>query len=299
MMGAHHAACGAAAWVALTGDFQVPTQWVTEPMGWAATELTLGLGLLDLDPAGVAVGALVCAGAALVPDADHHNATIAHSLPPVSQWICDIIGKASGGHRHGTHSILGLAFFTLLAVLASQFTLEGGPTGTIDAGAGIFSVMMVAFAAKVLRIIPDSMRRTPWAVGLAGGAWVAFFPPSHPHWFAIAMALGVTVHIAGDMMTTGGCNLVWPARLRPPKAIQHIPLLCKELKIGDSTVVGAVWQKNGYMGFPILGNAGSWREWVLLVPISAVALYGVLAAGLLFTQTQARDLMALMAGVIQ
>ncbi|XKH58605.1 metal-dependent hydrolase (plasmid) [Citricoccus nitrophenolicus] len=298
MMGAHHAACGAAAWVALTGQAVVPTDWITEPMGWAATDpVTIGMGMMDLGPGGVAVGALVCAGAALVPDADHHNATIAHSLPPVTQWVCDIIGKASGGHRHGTHSIIGIAFFTLVAFLAGLWTVEGGPTGTIAAGAGVLSVMLVAFAAKVLRIIPDSMRKTPWVVGILGGAWVALFPPDHPWWFIIAMALGTAVHIAGDMMTTGGCNLAWPGVIKPPKAIHHVPILCREIKgANGKTVVGAIWQRNGYMGFPVLGNAGSWREWLLLVPISGFALFGMAAALMQTGQSGIDQVVALMAG---
>lgn len=67
----------------------------------------------------------------------------------------------------------------------------------------------------------------------------------------------------GDMMTTGGCNLVHPFTVRPPKAIGAIP------------VINWMWKKNGYFAVPVLGNAGSIREWCLLVPISAYAIGGV------------------------
>ncbi|WP_422390184.1 hypothetical protein [Arthrobacter sp. N1] len=65
------------------------------------------------------------------------------------------------------------------------------------------------------------------------------------------------------MMTTGGCNLVHPFTVRPPKAIGAIP------------VINWMWKKNGYFAVPVLGNAGSIREWCLLVPISAYAIGGV------------------------
>lgn len=48
-------------------------------------------------PIGIVTGALVTAGAAMLPDADHHNATIAHSLPPLSNAMCAGIGKLAGG----------------------------------------------------------------------------------------------------------------------------------------------------------------------------------------------------------
>ncbi|MHA7295184.1 metal-dependent hydrolase [Arthrobacter sp. HLT1-21] len=258
MMGAHHAACGAAAWVAITTSATVPLNFIAE-----GATMQAGFGLLEVGPVGVITGALVCAGAALVPDADHHNATIAHSLPPLSNAICTGIGAAAGGHRHGTHSIIGIAFFTALAWLAGLWTTELTGFGTIGIGAGILSVLLVAFAAKALKIIPDSMRKSPWAVGITAGAFIAFFPPEHASWFPIAMGLGVIIHILGDMMTTGGCNLAWPVTIKPPKVLRSVP------------VINMMWKPNGYFAIPVLGNAGSWREWLLLVPISLYAIAGV------------------------
>ena len=60
-------------------------------------------------------------GAALVPDADHHNATIAHSLPPLSNAVCAGVGALAGGHRRGTHSLIGLAAFVAVAWIAGFF----------------------------------------------------------------------------------------------------------------------------------------------------------------------------------
>src|SRR5690625_6322995 len=63
-MGGHHAISGAAAWLALTGSASLG--------GYR-----LGGGVLDLAGPEVLAGAVVAAGAALLPDIDHPSATIA------------------------------------------------------------------------------------------------------------------------------------------------------------------------------------------------------------------------------
>ncbi|HEX9225143.1 MAG TPA: metal-dependent hydrolase [Arthrobacter sp.] len=263
MMGAHHAACGAAAWIALTTQVHVDLTLLAQKAPFLPSGLDLGFGMLEVSPVGVITGALVTAGAAMLPDADHHNATIAHSLPPLSNAMCAGIGKVSGGHRHGTHSVLGIIVFVAVAWLAGLWTIDTTLFGTIYPGAGILSVLLVAFAAKALKIIPDRMRKSPWAVGLAFGLFITVFAPEEQGWFPLAMGIGVIAHIVGDMMTTEGCNLAWPFAIKPPKALKNIPIL-KDC-----------WHSNGYMTLPVLGHAGSMREWLLLVPISAYALFGI------------------------
>jgi membrane-bound metal-dependent hydrolase YbcI (DUF457 family) len=69
MMGGHHAASGAAAWVAVasTGPY--------------------ALGWYPLDATGIVIGGMATAGTALVCDWDHRSSTVAHSLPPLSNVI--------------------------------------------------------------------------------------------------------------------------------------------------------------------------------------------------------------------
>ncbi|WP_240615044.1 metal-dependent hydrolase [Arthrobacter ruber] len=259
-MGAHHAACGAAAWVAVTTQIEVGLGPPAEKVTFLPESLTLGLGLLDVSPVGVITGALVTAGAALLPDADHHSATIAHSLLPLSNIMCAGIGKIFGGHRHGTHSLLGIVAFIAVAWVAGLWTMQTESFGTIYPGAGLLTMLLVAFAAKALKMIPDGLKKSPWAVGLAAGAFVTAFAPNEQFWFPMAMGIGVIVHILGDRMITGGCNLVHPFIIRPPGAIGAIP------------VINWMWKRNGYFAVPVLGNVGSIREWCLLVPISAYAI---------------------------
>lgn len=263
MMGPHHAATGAAVWLALTTQFEVGLGQLSQVIPALPETLTVGMGLMDLTPTSVVAGALVTAGAALVPDADHRHATIAHSLPPLSNILCIQIGKMSGGHRHGTHSILGMAVFVAIAALAGMWTVELPGYGTVFPGAGLLAVLLAAFAGKVLKMIPETMRKFPWVLGIAVGIFVMLFAPQHDYWFPLAMGLGVAAHILGDMLTTGGCNLLWPLKIKPPRWLRKLPF------------VTSIWRPSGNVAIPILGNAGSVREWLVLVPISGYVIWAI------------------------
>ena len=103
-MGINHATSGAAVWFAAT-----------------ATLPSLSTDLYPLAPMGVLAGALVCAGAALLPDADHHSGTIAHSVPVVGAPRGPHPSRtSSGGHRHGFHTLFAAAIVTVLAVLLGR-----------------------------------------------------------------------------------------------------------------------------------------------------------------------------------
>lgn len=280
MMGAHHAACGAAAWIALTSDAVIDT---VIPGINAHIHMPMGFGLLDVSPVAVVTGALLTAGAALLPDADHHNATIAHSMPPVSNVVVGGIAAVSGGHRHGTHSFIGIAFFTFVAWLAGFITpnsiggLFGQPEitsfwGNLQIGPAIMSMILIGFALHTLKFIPYKAKRSGWILSAIISALILFLAPHEQGWFPLAVGVGAIVHILGDMMTTGGCNLVWPFKLRPPKIVTATPIL------------NQCWKENGYLSFPILGNAGSFREWVFLIPLSAYAIYGIGAGVVLGVQ---------------
>ena len=266
MMGAHHAACGAAAWVAVTTHVHFDLSGATVPLGLGPAAIDLGWPLIEATPVGVVVGALVTAGAALLPDADHRSATIAQSLPPVSSTLCRVVGAVSGGHRNGTHSLLGVAAFVGLAWLAGQWTIETPEWGTVYVGAGLISLLLVSFAAKVLGVLPDGVQKLPWILSAPLALFIALYAPEEQGWFPLAVGLGAAVHIAGDMLTTGGCNLLWPLRLRRPKALHKVP------------VIRWMWRRGGHLSVPVLGDAGSWREWLVLVPVGLYALAGVGAA---------------------
>lgn len=246
MMGGHHAMTGAAAWIAVTATGH-------------------GLGLYQVEPVGTIAGALLCAGAALLADADHSSATIAHSVPVVGKLVTSAISEASGGHRHGLHCLLAVLCAWFLAMglgfLAWQPEWWGQP---IYFGPAIMSVAVLAFATKALKLARNWFQA--WMIGLLIAAFIALFAPEQQSWFVVCFTLGYGVHLIGDFMTTGGLPLFWPWVPKPPKSWSEKPFLNR------------LWSRGGYWALPILGNAGSFREWLLLIPISMYVLYGVLFA---------------------
>jgi membrane-bound metal-dependent hydrolase YbcI (DUF457 family) len=273
MMGPHHAACGAATWVLIAADSAVPLGPLAG-VGLFGPEsalvlpetIPLGFGLLPgITDLGILTGAIVAAGAALLPDADHRSASIAHSLPPVSEWLCVVLGKLAGGHRNGTHSLLGLAAFTLIAWLLSLLAMPT-TTGTVQVGAGFGTVLLASFAVKALKFMPDRARKVPWLFAVPLGALAALGFGGQGSWFVLAVALGVAAHIAGDMLTDGGCNPFWPLKLRPPRTLPRTPL------------TRALWSSGGRMKLPVLGPTGSRREWAVALAVSLVAVAGMVAA---------------------
>lgn len=168
MMGPSHAACGAAAWVALTADYQLHLQDLTVPIGW---------GVLDVGDTGVLTGALVTAGAALLPDLDHPDGTVARSLRPLSTWLARGICRLSGGHRRGTHSVLGVAVFTGLAAAAQKIGIPVEGLGWVWPLAAVMSVLLIAFAVQVLAFVPDRSRSS---TGSWGSGWASWWGCTRP-----------------------------------------------------------------------------------------------------------------------
>ena len=77
-------------------------------------------------------GAVFTAGAATAPDIDEHGSTISRTLGFFTEAVSWVMHKISGGHRKGTHSILGLIVFTAAAWLAVHHL--SGLTGKIVLG---------------------------------------------------------------------------------------------------------------------------------------------------------------------
>src|SRR3954471_2883080 len=98
MMGHTHALAGATTWL-------------------AAVPLLAEHGM-RMTPAEVVAGSVVCAGAGMLPDLDHHDGSIANAFGPVTRILCRGVAAVSGGHRHATHS---LAFCLLAAFGADWF----------------------------------------------------------------------------------------------------------------------------------------------------------------------------------
>jgi membrane-bound metal-dependent hydrolase YbcI (DUF457 family) len=188
-----------------------------------------------LTPLTAAVGTIVAAGAGLLPDLDHPQATPARAFGPISQAASRFIAAVSGGHRHATHSKWGLLVCGILAAGAylTSWTLmfviwacmglgvralwkhpRNRPNGRLDYGdvAGLVHAGIAGFIAYRLTHSGVDLSVIPFAV-----------------------TLGYAVHLLGDSMTESGIPWDYPdmtphriASIDTGKAVERwvvVPLL--------------------------------------------------------------------------
>lgn len=163
-----------------------------------------------LKPADILLGTVLCAGAALLPDLDHHDGTIANFLGPVSKLLCRFVAWVSGGHRHATHSfffvaLMGAGTWAGVTYLGRYFTLG-------------MTFFLLALAVKALRMHAPGHGHTTWltvvGVAAAGTAVMDKWMPNAPGWLPYAVALGTLAHLMGDCLTKMGAPLLWPHKQR-------------------------------------------------------------------------------------
>lgn len=163
---------------------------------------------VDLSGFGVAVGAVAAAGGAMLPDLDYPSASVAHAAGPFTGGIAALVGWLSGGHRHGTHSLAGIA-----AVVLAGCGLAWA--GGIIAGLGLAFLAAIMLAALRLQLSRATCLHTLLclAVGVALTALTVGdqIPTGMLPW---ALGIGAAAHVAGDCLTTQGCPLLWPAGWR-------------------------------------------------------------------------------------
>lgn len=255
MRGYSHALTGAAVW------------------GTATSTSALAFGVGEAVPALVASGMVLTAGFALAPDSDHHSGTIAYSLPPVkvgpwtllpspTKLLCVAVAAISGGHRHATHSWVGIAAMTALTYLIGLIQVTDDAGVTRHYGSGLVAMLAVAFAVKALGWSREAAgaisgrsvaARAARAVLRSGaGPWlfalITVIPTRAGYewpWLWLMMGIGCTVHVLGDTLTTGGAPWLWPLNPKPP---------------ANPGALKSIWYRNGYFALPILGNTTSTRE---------------------------------------
>lgn len=171
----------------------------------AVIGLAVGSLVLHEQPAPLALFAGLVTAYALAPDLDACHATEARSLGFVTEALAWIVEKISGGHRHGTHSLAGVAAFAGAAWLACLFRHDW--PGRI----ALFLILAAGFAAAM-----DALRIGGHAgnlLALAGAAamcWTGYGLALVP----LAAILGTSTHLAGDMLTLTGCPLAWPLTMK-------------------------------------------------------------------------------------
>jgi membrane-bound metal-dependent hydrolase YbcI (DUF457 family) len=167
----------------------------------AAAGAAVGEFVLHLPVPATATLAGLAAGFATLNDLDHPCGTASHCLGFASQAFAWVVGKVSGGHRHGTHSVVGVAVFTALAWAACHY--RDTPAG--KAGLAFTTLLAVAAGLRALRMGGH------WAEVLALAAagavvWTGWGLALIP----MACAVGTAAHLAGDALTDEGIPIAWP-----------------------------------------------------------------------------------------
>ena len=192
----------------------------THALSGAVAGLAVGLYLTHPPGVQLALFTGLTAGAAVLPDIDHPNSTLAHCFGFLTKGFASLIGKISGGHRHLTHAVLGVAGFEFLAWLAVKYRHEIGG----KAGIAIFLSLIIASGlyAFGLRGHVADLAAVAAAIGLVVTGTAL------PH-FAVAVGLGCATHVVGDMLTDEGCPLFYPF------SEQHCRLLPRPLAFTTGT----------------------------------------------------------------
>jgi membrane-bound metal-dependent hydrolase YbcI (DUF457 family) len=157
-------------------------------------------------PAGrtLALGAFT-AGMALLPDLDSCGSSPARSLGLLSKAVSHVVRFVSGGHRHATHSVLGIAVFTVAAWAACHYRADPGGM----AGLALLIALTVSAGAEATGLTHGHVADVVGVLVAAGVVFLGYGLALIP----LAVAIGCATHIAGDMCTDSGCMLAFPASL--------------------------------------------------------------------------------------
>jgi membrane-bound metal-dependent hydrolase YbcI (DUF457 family) len=174
----------------------------THAISGTVTGLAAGAALLHLAAPPLALFTGLVTAYALAPDLDKCGSTEARSFGFITEIFAWIVETVSGGHRHGTHSIIGILAFLTTALLAVQFraTLPGKIT---------LAVILVVGFASAWDALHLPAKHLGSVIACAGAAMM-ILTGYGLSLVAIAAAAGTATHIAGDMLTREGCPLAWP-----------------------------------------------------------------------------------------
>ncbi|AZI65515.1 MULTISPECIES: metal-dependent hydrolase [Rhodococcus] len=171
---------------------------------------------------GAFIFAGITAGAALLPDLDSPQATIARSFGPLSQAVAHVVERISlafhsltstkrddnreNGHRTTTHT-LGFAVLAGLAVTA-LVTAFGKPA--------TIGVLFLMLGLAIRGLFPQWVKKNDWlavtgaAAGLSVLTWVAAPESVSGVALGAAVTVGVITHLLGDAGTKMGVPMLAP-----------------------------------------------------------------------------------------
>ncbi|CUU54699.1 LexA-binding, inner membrane-associated putative hydrolase [Parafrankia irregularis] len=191
-MGQTHVLSGGVAWLAAA------------PL--LSREELLGSHALSLSSSQLIAGAVVAAGAGLLPDIDHPSGRIANTLGPLTKTLCRWVSRLSGGHRHATHSLLfAVAMGILMGLLAEHFRYGWWAALFVLVGFGLRGLGLDFKGHDVWSGLKDC---------LTAGIAVYLMRDLDMGFAGYAVTIGALAHLLGDCLTPRGCPLLWPVNWR-------------------------------------------------------------------------------------
>lgn len=224
-MGRTHATTGSVSWVvACAGTDAVAAHEHLGLVGWPT----------------LLVGAVVCAGFAVVPDADHPRSTLACTWGPLSREPVKVFARVCAvthgwsrtrydrpdedGHRTWTHTglfallaggvvaggawalgargwVLGLWLVYVAVALMVRATIDGDDLVELARDVRLLRRSAPELARSAVRFLGPHVL----AALVAGGVWLATPPAAGWGWLGVPVGAGCLVHVLGDMLTITGC----------------------------------------------------------------------------------------------
>ncbi len=173
--------------------------------------------LLHVTGVHLAAGTALTAGAGVLPDLDEPGSTIARTFGFLTGAFAWIVHKISGGHRKGTHSLIGVAVMTVASLAAGSWqvgALSGHPERWWHlVPAGFILALLFSAGFRALHIgghHGDAAGIAVAALVIWKGWDLALVTPRNVQVLAVCVTLGMLAHLAGDMCTHDGCPLLYP-----------------------------------------------------------------------------------------
>lgn len=166
--------------------------------------LVAGLGTLPLAPVHTwstqTAWVLACGGTALLPDLDSRQSTAARMWGPLTETLAGGISVLARGHRWGTHDLVmapaAAAGLTLLAM-------------TNPLSLGLLLALVTGLALRGLALAGAGRIGGAGNLIVSAGAawWLVTAGAGRTQLLPAVIALGVVVHILGDLLTEEGVPL--------------------------------------------------------------------------------------------
>lgn len=201
-----------------------PTHAMSGLMAWGGVSIAAIANGLPMTPQTWVVGAALCSGAALLPDLDHPQATIANTFGRVTwvlskgvHWVSHVVYRSTrlrsdanrhGGHRGVTHTLL----FALLAGFGTYAVVQWAHKVALLPLLFLFCALAVRGLLHKWTPKGHALGVTVLSLGLTilCWHWIDVGPPEQAQWCAVAVAAGCLAHCLGDSITEQGCPIFWP-----------------------------------------------------------------------------------------